>query len=296
MVIIDQMPDEGTIRALRGKVDFYRRGNRTIARAWPRKTKHVPTQAELDQQNHLKLAMGAYNSISPIEKSYLWLQSWPGNFTTRDTFMKQYFGTMLYPKLFPAFFYPAGTHVPFPDPVQTYFGVRSRVEIVGDDGRWKLRVLFTSPGTYTLNFTADFPTTSMHFYRRRGYTLRGAVEWFYPAGLLTLGVPSDSDGLVDFDYATVLANIGSSSPFRYYFTKQHSGGSVSRAFSASFGHSTPFELFPPDPPGSQRPPGSTLTWPASPPFQGAYLFQPVFADPFAYVPFPPTKQFIDTLP
>lgn len=231
MVVLRQLPDPGTIRAFKGSIDFYTVRGQVIARAWPRKTKHLPSPAEIDQQNHLKEAMTVYNAIAPRERANFFLGANTGNLTSRDLFMKHYFGTFPAPRSpFPTGYGPAD-HVPFPDPAGTYWSVIWRTYNKQITGGLRLRFKVSKSGTYVLYTFAGIPTGTMQTYRRRGLNLDAAASWFPHAAAATLVDATDGNNQLSYNFQWVYDAVGEA-PFYYFLAKSHQGtGKFCRGFS-----------------------------------------------------------------
>ena len=197
------MPDTGTIRAFKGKVDFYVVRGQVIARSWPRKTKHLPSAAEVAQQNHMKAAMVAYNSISPYQKALLYQGAYPGNWTTRDIFMKYFFGTIP-PPVRP---YPGPTAamlpIPFPDPEGNYWGTKYAIYYNDFAGDPIFEFGLTTTGTFTLHLDFTPPVGAMTTYRRRGLDLPGGPNWHDTFTIHAQFDTTDAEGVVRFNLKAV---------------------------------------------------------------------------------------------
>lgn len=286
MVILDQMPDVGTIRAFRGTVDFYRRGDQAIARAWPRKRRSPLTQGEVNQQRRLQDAMAIYNSISPRQKVQHFLSAYHGNFTSRDVFMKHYFGTFAFPDESKEPFVDPRSPIPYPDPEGTYWAVIWHQYRINADSKWELIFKVSSPGTYQLRYTTRLPNGGIHMYRRRGETLRGSSFFTRSTADSGLIATTDADNILHFKTAPIGFFNDERQHFTFYIIKEIGAG-FARGFSPMYRWFYFGERTFGSPPGSSALPGDLTFFPITTDHDGRHRVQIISADPFHVVQYPP---------
>lgn len=259
MVVLDAMPDDGTIRAFKGAIDFYQDKGRTIARRWPQKTRHLPTAAEIDQQNHLREAMAAYNSLAPIMVRHFQLQAHDGNLTSRDLFMKYYFGTYAHSWTPFSVQYPAPEHVPFPDPLGTYWCILDHWRQRSGPSTGRLHFTVSKPGWYRLVWAKHPPLHTMQFYRRRGLDLPGAAHSIDMADVAIKGWLDDTTTHLHFSDETGSSFLSGNVNYVMLQKLTVGGGPACRGSAPVIGVTTTNWFSP----GGQEydHPGGPLTWP-----------------------------------
>jgi len=210
MVKLSVIPDPKVIRAFRGNVDFYSWKGIAIARSWPKKPDQSQAPNIRLNQPHLTDATVAYRTLHIRLLLDLRYQASFGTFTSRDIFMKHYFGTSLttigmssratHQHLYgrgPALLgllrgrnlrLAAQTHTPetvhrpppafpHPDPYEHYWYVRRFGVTMATEGEVGVFIHASRPGRYILTTARSLPSLTWIRSRRRGILRTNYPDW-----------------------------------------------------------------------------------------------------------------------
>ncbi len=182
MVKLIGLPDKDVIRAFKGSIDFYVHKGQARVRSWPRWTLTERSPRVVAQQPWLAEADAQYSALRPFTSWGLKQLARTGSFTSRDIFMKHYFGTCPDPVPYTHTPCPHPTPFPFPDPVHHYQfpqGVRLREEANGDRFMDFLMPESARPYAYyrfIQVWSSIAPAFHPLLYTRRGITYTGYVQ------------------------------------------------------------------------------------------------------------------------
>lgn len=177
MVKLAVLPDYGTIRALKKKIDFYDWKGVHVARRWPRKPLKPLSAAALQQQRWLQIAMGHYRASSTLVKAeFRWLVA-ASTWTPRDAFMAHYFGTLPAPWEGVRPPDPNQPPYPIPDPHNHYCAVLARLMWIYFPGKPVMHIDTTQQADWHM-FYATSPVSFEWGHRTRyGHTYPTAPAW-----------------------------------------------------------------------------------------------------------------------
>jgi hypothetical protein len=181
MVKLHTVPDSGTIRALKGSVDFYTWKGISVARSWPRKPKLPLAPAALQAQRWLQLANQHYRASSSLIKGdFHWL-TLNTTWTPRDAYMGYFFGTIPWPREGLPGADPNPPPYPIPDPNSHYGAMQARVLITDSFSHPWLTIDTTQSGAWRL--AAYFGSDVHHTWRTRsryGHVYPTTPHWTLP--------------------------------------------------------------------------------------------------------------------
>lgn len=177
MAKLARLPDYGTIRALKKRVDFYDWRGIHVARSWPRKPRPPLGPAALQQQLWLQDAMLAYRKTSNILKGDLKWLTLGTSWTPRDAFMAFYFGTVPWP--FERFHGtdPNKPPYPRPDPFSHYVAILAHTLWVYTDGHPWYQIDTTQIANWKFVFSYNKPTHSWLSRSRYGHVYPTTPYW-----------------------------------------------------------------------------------------------------------------------
>ncbi len=182
MVKLAVLPDHGTIRALRGSVDFYTWKGLNIARSWPRKPKLPLSPSAIRAQAWLQLANGHYRASSNrVKGDFRWLQA-ATTWTARDSFMGYYFGTIPFPCGLPHANDPNPPPYPIPDPNHHYATVLATQLYYPFSREPLFAILTTGPGDWWMRVPQNLCTPEWGSRSRYGHVYPTTPIWTAPGG------------------------------------------------------------------------------------------------------------------
>ena len=283
MVKLPELPDRNVVRALKGKVDFYRWKGIHVARAWPRKSTVRQTEGSRQQQRWLQRSMDSSRIVSSQIKGNHFLSSRFGRWTWRDHFMVYYFGTIKPDHDPGALDHPHETPFPNPDPLNHYWGIIAYRMVHDEPNNPVLEIIPTQPMDIYLHINRRVPAVEQRRVTRPGILYHAGV--YHDHSLEGSAFFGSTDNNIIWRFP--LVNFAINFPNRWHFLKFISRDAATG--HVGLGHSPIFALFIRErsfyEPGSNSWPGGFIKIPRDNASRGNFIgISGEFFAPFQYPP------------